>query len=151
MGTTKAHPAGLPRKPVRTAIGRVIGVEQNPWPGKFDVVVDGRVIAYQGAWSSLDKHDGNPSPSHDAFQQTQDERISGFFANPPRRKRRAAAHPRRLACTSQFRLAATLAMPALAHASSFSPPGAPETPTAPITSLPTLIGTPPPTATTFGI
>src|SRR5262249_41566443 len=51
----------------------------------------------------------------------------------------------------QFRLAATLAMPALAQASSFSPPGAPETPTAPITSLPTLIGTPPPTATTFGI
>src|SRR5215468_2760643 len=50
-----------------------------------------------------------------------------------------------------FRLSATLAMPALAHASSFSPPGAPETPTAPITSLPALIGTPPPTATTFGI
>src|ERR671934_2520700 len=39
-------------------------------------------------------------------------------------------------------------MPALAQASSFSPPGAPETPTAPITSFPTLIGTPPPTATT---
>src|SRR5215470_189392 len=50
-----------------------------------------------------------------------------------------------------FRLSATLAMPALAHASSFSPPGAPETPTAPITSLPALIGTPPPSATTFGI
>ncbi len=31
-------------------------------------------------------------------------------------------------------------MPAFAHTSSFSPPGAPETPTAPMTSSPTLIG-----------
>ena len=53
--------------------------------------------------------------------------------------------------TSHCRLPATLAMPALAQTSSFSPPGAPETPTPPITSLPTLIGTPPPTATTLGI
>jgi len=52
---------------------------------------------------------------------------------------------------SHCKLPATLAMPALAQTSSFSPPGAPETPTAPITSLPTLIGTPPPTATTLGI
>ena len=38
--------------------------------------------------------------------------------------------------------ASTLAMPALAQASSFSPPGAPDTPTPPIVSLPALIGTP---------
>src|SRR5215470_8724088 len=57
----------------------------------------------------------------------------------------------RLGDSSHFRLSETLAMPALAQASSFSPPGAPETPTPPITSLPDLIGTPPPTATTFGI
>src|SRR5215472_4128584 len=42
-----------------------------------------------------------------------------------------------------FRSAATLSMPALAQASSFSPPGAPDTPTAPIVSLPILIGSAP--------
>src|SRR5215471_6260646 len=42
-----------------------------------------------------------------------------------------------------FRSAATLSMPALAQASSLSPPGAPDTPTAPIVSLPTLIGSAP--------
>src|SRR5215467_312818 len=42
-----------------------------------------------------------------------------------------------------LRSAATLSMPALAQASSFSPPGAPDTPTAPIVSLPILIGSAP--------
>src|ERR1700683_583692 len=42
-----------------------------------------------------------------------------------------------------FSSAATLSMPALAQASSLSPPGAPETPTAPITSSPTLMGSAP--------
>src|SRR6266700_2112647 len=46
-----------------------------------------------------------------------------------------------------FRSAATLSMPALAQASSLSPPGAPETPTAPIVSSPTLIGSAPCAAT----
>src|SRR5579864_7119760 len=50
-----------------------------------------------------------------------------------------------------FSASATLAMPALAQASSFSPPGAPDTPTAPITSVPARIGTPPPTPTRPGI
>ena len=49
-----------------------------------------------------------------------------------------------------FKLSATLAIPAFAQASSFSLPGAPETPTPPIVSVPAFIGTPPPTATTFG-
>src|SRR6185436_1210183 len=40
-------------------------------------------------------------------------------------------------------LSATLARPAFAHAASLSPPGAPLTDTAPISWLPTLIGTPP--------
>src|SRR6478735_4244941 len=43
--------------------------------------------------------------------------------------------------------ASTLARPALAQASSFSPPGAPDTPMPPIVSLPALIGTPPPIPT----
>src|SRR3977135_3906705 len=38
---------------------------------------------------------------------------------------------------------ATLSIPALTQASSFSPPGAPEAPAAPITSSPTMIGTAP--------
>src|SRR4029077_11818421 len=42
-----------------------------------------------------------------------------------------------------FSSAATFSMPALAPASYFSPPGAPDTPTAPIVSLPTLIGSAP--------
>src|SRR5215469_13526301 len=42
-----------------------------------------------------------------------------------------------------FRSLATLSMPALAQASSLSPPGAPDTPTAPIVSLPILIGSAP--------
>src|ERR1700686_330742 len=42
-----------------------------------------------------------------------------------------------------FNSEATLSMPALAQASSLSPPGAPETPTAPMVSLPTLIGSAP--------
>jgi hypothetical protein len=44
---------------------------------------------------------------------------------------------------THFRSAATLSMPALLQASSLSPPGAPETPMAPITSSPTLIGSAP--------
>src|SRR4051812_38118085 len=52
---------------------------------------------------------------------------------------------------THFNASATLAIPALAQASSFSPPGAPETPTPPIGSLPARIGTPPPTPTTLGI
>jgi len=47
--------------------------------------------------------------------------------------------------TPHFNLSTTLAMPAIAQASSLSPPTAPLTPTAPIVSLPTLIGTPPAT------
>src|ERR1700704_1564274 len=43
-----------------------------------------------------------------------------------------------------FRSPATLSIPALTQASSLSPPGAPEAPAAPITSLPTLIGSAPP-------
>src|ERR1700748_2279753 len=39
-----------------------------------------------------------------------------------------------------FSAASTLARPALAQTSSFSPPGAPETPTPPMVSLPALIG-----------
>src|ERR1700704_117031 len=46
-----------------------------------------------------------------------------------------------------FRSAATLSMPAWAQTSSFSPPGAPEMPTAPITSSPALIGSAPCAAT----
>src|SRR6202163_3740168 len=42
-----------------------------------------------------------------------------------------------------FKSEATLSMPALAQASSLSPPGAPETPTAPMVSSPTLIGSAP--------
>src|SRR3984893_364098 len=42
-----------------------------------------------------------------------------------------------------FNSEAALSMPALAQASSLSPPGAPETPTAPMVSLPTLIGSAP--------
>src|SRR4051812_1427506 len=38
---------------------------------------------------------------------------------------------------------APLSSPALAQASSLSPPGEPDTPTAPMTSSPTLIGNPP--------
>ena len=45
--------------------------------------------------------------------------------------------------STYFRSAATLSMPALAQASSFSPPGAPDTPTAPMVSLPILIGSAP--------
>ena len=48
-----------------------------------------------------------------------------------------------LPLANYFRSAAIFAMPALAQASSLSPPGAPLTPTAPITTLPALIGTPP--------
>src|SRR5207245_11645693 len=47
-----------------------------------------------------------------------------------------------------FSWSATLSSPALTQASSFSPPGAPETPTAPITSSPILIGNAPWAATT---
>src|SRR5262249_3204244 len=42
-----------------------------------------------------------------------------------------------------FNWSATLSMPALAQASSLSPPGAPETPMAPMVSSPTLIGSAP--------
>src|SRR6516165_7807114 len=42
-----------------------------------------------------------------------------------------------------FNSSATLSMPALAQASSLSPPGAPETPMAPMVSSPTLIGNAP--------
>src|SRR3982074_3814870 len=48
-----------------------------------------------------------------------------------------------------FSVSAALSMPALAQTSSFSPPGAPETPTAPITSSPALIGSAPCAATTL--
>jgi hypothetical protein len=65
--------------------------------------------------------------------------------------RRAADNAARNVNRYQRKLSATLAMPALARTSSFWPPGAPETPTAPMISLPTLIGTPPPIATTPGI
>ena len=51
--------------------------------------------------------------------------------------------------SAYFNWSATLSMPALAQTSSFSPPGAPETPTAPITSSPTLIGRAPWAATTL--
>ena len=44
---------------------------------------------------------------------------------------------------SLFELVGDLVEPALAQASSLSPPGEPETPTAPMTSSPTLIGNPP--------
>src|SRR5688572_10682495 len=53
-----------------------------------------------------------------------------------------------------FSRCATFAMPACAQTSSLSPPTAPLTPTAPIATSPTLIGTPPPTPTvpsTIGI
>src|SRR5579862_9291318 len=43
----------------------------------------------------------------------------------------------------QRRLSATFAIPALAHAASLSPPGAPLTATAPMVISPNLIGTPP--------
>jgi hypothetical protein len=42
-----------------------------------------------------------------------------------------------------FSWSATLSMPALAQTSSLSPPGEPETPIAPMTSSPTLIGSAP--------
>src|SRR5471032_1022475 len=42
-----------------------------------------------------------------------------------------------------FKSSAALSMPALAHASSFSPPGEPDTATAPSVSPPTTIGRPP--------
>ena len=45
-----------------------------------------------------------------------------------------------------FSRSCTLAMPATAHCSSRWPPGAPPTPTAPMTSLPTFTGTPPPSS-----
>src|SRR5882672_6895668 len=48
---------------------------------------------------------------------------------------------------SYFNCAATLSMPALAQASSLSPPGAPEMPMAPMVSLPTMIGSAPCAAT----
>src|SRR5205814_10483803 len=48
-----------------------------------------------------------------------------------------------------FSSVATLSMPALAQASSLSPPGAPEMPMAPIVSLPTMIGSAPWAATKF--
>src|ERR1700754_1445610 len=64
-------------------------------------------------------------------------------------RRCAFAHPTN--STHHFSASATLARPALAQTSSFSPPGAPETPTPPIGSLPARIGTPPPTPTTLGI
>src|SRR6267143_1194659 len=44
---------------------------------------------------------------------------------------------------SYFSMPATLSMPALTQASSFSPPGAPEAPAAPMVSSPTLIGSAP--------
>lgn len=68
-------------------------------------------------------------------------------AAPDRRHRLNGGVVRR----AYFSCSATRAMPALAQTSSFSPPGAPETPTAPIVTLPILIGTPPPTATVPGI
>ena len=43
----------------------------------------------------------------------------------------------------------TLSIPALAHNSSLSPPGAPEMPTPAIVSSPTLIGKPPRLAITL--
>src|SRR6266566_3330090 len=46
-----------------------------------------------------------------------------------------------------FNSEATLSMPALAQASSLSPPGAPEMPMAPMVSLPTMIGSAPCAAT----
>src|SRR5580704_8404266 len=44
---------------------------------------------------------------------------------------------------NQFSRSLILSMPAIAHASSLSPPGAPPTAMPPIVSSPTLIGTPP--------
>src|ERR1700693_6599327 len=49
-----------------------------------------------------------------------------------------------LECPRYFNLSATLSRPALAHASSMGHPGAPLTAIAPITSLPTMMGSPPP-------
>jgi hypothetical protein len=45
--------------------------------------------------------------------------------------------------TGYLSWSATLSMPAFEQASSFSPPGAPETPTATMTSSPALIGSAP--------
>ena len=45
-----------------------------------------------------------------------------------------------------FSMSFTFSMPAIAHCSSRLPAGAPPTPTAPITSLPTRTGTPPPSS-----
>src|SRR5580692_7391292 len=67
---------------------------------------------------------------------------SCFQSAAPYGSRRVCAIPRAPA-GSYFSASATLSMPALAQASSLSPPGAPETPTAPIVSLPTLIGSAP--------
>src|SRR5439155_6872220 len=51
--------------------------------------------------------------------------------------------PARFQGRNYFSMLATLSIPALTQASSFSPPGAPEAPAAPMVSSPTLIGSAP--------
>lgn len=82
-----------------------------------------------------------PLPRH------KDQARSRTVRDDRRAKTSAARNVPRGACKNirqaYFSASATLAMPALTQASSLSPPGAPEAPAAPITSLPALIGTPP--------
>src|SRR5271167_45472 len=56
---------------------------------------------------------------------------------------RATPEPRRHMGMPYLNLSAAFAIPAVAHAASLSPPGAPLTATAPIVTSPTLIGTAP--------
>ena len=60
-----------------------------------------------------------------------------------RRRLRTMTSADGLQSSPYFSSAATFSMPALAQASSLSPPGAPDTPMAPIVSSPTLIGSAP--------